>query len=152
MRHWGRKSSGFSGDAGRVRVLTPRTSARPAPRLTLPAWCAWPTGSLQLLMQGLARIQIQQLVHTDPYPLARVRSLPDPSERSTALEGQARGALSLFQEVVNLAPYLPPELGSTAARLPEPGILADFIAPHLNLKLEERQAILDTLDVTERLR
>ena len=109
-------------------------------------------GSIQLLLQGLARIQIQQLVHTDPYPLARVRSLPDPSERSTALEGQARGALSLFQEVVNLAPYLPPELASTAASLPEPGILADFIAAHLNLRLEERQAILDTLDVTERLR
>jgi ATP-dependent Lon protease len=68
------------------------------------------------------------------------------------LEGQARGVLSLFQEVVNLAPYLSAELGSTAANLPEPGLLADFIAAHLNLRLEERQAILDTVDVAERLR
>ena len=60
--------------------------------------------------------------------------------------------MSLFQEVVNLAPYLPAEIASTAASLPEPGILADFIAAHLNLRLEERQAILDTLDVAERLR
>jgi ATP-dependent Lon protease len=108
-------------------------------------------GRIQLLLQGLARLQIQQLQHTDPYPLARVRSLADPGERSTTLEGLARGALSLFQEVVSLAPYLPGELGSTAANLPEPGMLADFIAVHLNLRLEERQAILDTLDVAERL-
>jgi ATP-dependent Lon protease len=109
-------------------------------------------GSIQLLLQGLARIQILQLVHTDPYPVARVQVLTEPSERSTALEGQARLALSLFQEVVNLAPYLAGELGSAAASLPEPGLLADFIAAHLNLRLEERQAILDTLDVAERLR
>ena len=60
--------------------------------------------------------------------------------------------MSLFQEVVNLAPYLPGELASTAASLPEPGLLADFIAAHLNLRLEGRQAILDTQDVAERLR
>ena len=75
-------------------------------------------GSMQLLLQGLARIQIQQLQHTDPYPVARVQIFSDPADRSTALEGLARGALSLFQEVVNLAPYLPSELGLTAANLP----------------------------------
>jgi ATP-dependent Lon protease len=109
-------------------------------------------GRMQLLLQGLARIQIQQLVYTDPYPVARVQSLADSPERSTALEGLARGTLSLFQEVVNLAPYLAGELSNTAASLPEPGVLADFIAAHLNLRLEERQAVLDTLDVAERLR
>jgi ATP-dependent Lon protease len=109
-------------------------------------------GRIQLLLQGLARIQIQQLVYTEPYPMARVRSFPDPAERSPLLEGLARAALSLFQEIVGLAPYLPNELASAAASLPEPGMLADFIAAHLNLKLEERQAILDTLDVAERLR
>lgn len=109
-------------------------------------------GRLQLLLQGLARIQIQQLVYTDPYPVARVRVIADAAGRSTTLEGLARGVLSLFQEVVQLAPYLPNELGIAAANLPEPGMLADFIATHLNLKLEERQAILDTLDVAERLR
>ena len=109
-------------------------------------------GRMQLLLQGLARIQIQQLQYTDPYPVARVQVFADPTERSTSLEGLARGALSLFQEVVNLAPYLPAEIGTTAASLSEPGMLADFIAAHLNLRLEERQAILDTLDVAERLR
>jgi ATP-dependent Lon protease len=109
-------------------------------------------GRLQLLLQGLARIQIQQLVYTDPYPVARVRVIADPEGRSPTLEGLARGVLSLFQEVVQLAPYLPNELGIAAANIPEPGMLADFIATHLNLKLEERQTILDTLDVAERLR
>jgi ATP-dependent Lon protease len=109
-------------------------------------------GRMQLLLQGLARIQIQQLQYTDPYPVARVQIFADPADRSTTLEGLARGALSLFQEVVSLSPYLPGELAGTAASLPEPGVLADFIAAHLNLRLEERQTILDTLEVAERLR
>jgi ATP-dependent Lon protease len=109
-------------------------------------------GRMQLLVQGLARIQIQQLQHTDPYLVARVQIFTDPTDRSTSLEGLARGALTLFQEVVNLAPYLPAEIGNTATSLADPGMLADFIAAHLNLRLEERQAILDTLDVAERLR
>src|SRR5919109_250083 len=56
-------------------------------------------GRMQLLLQGLARIQIQQLQYTDPYPVARVQIFADPADRSTTLEGLARGALSLFQEV-----------------------------------------------------
>jgi ATP-dependent Lon protease len=109
-------------------------------------------GNIQLLLQGLARIQIQQLQYTDPFPFAHVQILTEPTERSTTLQGLARGVLTLFQEVVNLAPYLPNELSGAAASLSEPGMLADFIAVHLNLRLEERQAILDTLDVAERLR
>ncbi len=111
-----------------------------------------PTGAVQLLLQGLARIQILQLIHPDPYPFARVQVASDRVERTVEVEGLVRGILSLFQEVVQLAPYLPGELALAAASLPEPGILADFVAANLNLRLEDRQAILDTLDVVTRLR
>ena len=111
-----------------------------------------PDGNLQLLLQGLARVQIKRLIHVEPYPLAEVAIFYDRVEPSIELEGLARSALGLFQEVVNLAPYLPNELALAAANVPEPGTLADFIAANLNLKPDERQEILDTLDVVERLK
>jgi len=111
-----------------------------------------PDGNLQLLLQGLARVQIKRLIHVEPYPLAEVAIFYDQVEPSIELEGLARSALGLFQEVVNLAPYLPNELALAAANVPEPGTLADFIAANLNLKPDERQEILDTLDVVERLK
>ncbi len=108
-------------------------------------------GSVQLLMQGVTRIQIQQLVHTDPFPYAKVRVIRDPTEYSLELEGLARGAVGLFQEIISLAAYLPNELAVAAGNIRAPGMLADFIASYLNLKLEERQEILDTYPVRERL-
>ncbi|RMF32216.1 MAG: endopeptidase La, partial [Chloroflexi bacterium] len=111
-----------------------------------------PDGNLQLLLQGLARVQIKRLIHVEPYPLAEVAIFYDQVKPSIELEGLARSALGLFQEVVNLAPYLPNELALAAANVPEPGTLADFIAANLNLKPDERQEILDTLDVVERLK
>ncbi|RMF31535.1 MAG: endopeptidase La, partial [Chloroflexi bacterium] len=104
-----------------------------------------PDGNLQLLFQGLARVQIKRLIHIEPYPLAEVVIFHDRVEPSLELEGLVRSALGLFQEVTNLAPYLPNELALAAANVPEPGTLADFIAANLNLKPDERQEILDTL-------
>ncbi len=110
-----------------------------------------PDDGLQLLIQGLARVQIQQVTQRKPYPLADIQVCHDPIESSVELEGLARSALGLFQEVVNLAPYLPNELVSAASQVKEPGTLADCIAATLGLKLEERQQILDALDVKSRL-
>jgi len=111
-----------------------------------------PDGNLQLLLQGLARVQIRQLIQTDPYPVAEMAVFYDQVIPSVELEGLTRSALGLFQEVVNLAPYLPNELAFIAANVTEPGALADFVAANLNLKPDERQEVLDTLDVTERLK
>ncbi len=111
-----------------------------------------PGGSLQLHVQGLARIQLEQVTQTEPYPLATVQVFDQRVESSVELEGLARSALGLLQEVVNLAPYLSDELVSAATKVKDPGTLADCIAAMIGLKLEEQQQILDTLDVTERLR
>ena len=111
-----------------------------------------PGGSLQLHVQGLARVRLEQVTQTEPYPLATVQVCEERVESSVELEGLARSALGLLQEVVNLAPYLSPELVSAATKVKEPGTLADCIAAMIGLKLEEQQQILDTLDVTERLR
>ena len=58
---------------------------------------------------------------------------------------------SLFQRAVELAPYLTSELGSMVGNIKSPSILADLIASNLNLSTSEKQAILETFDVRERL-
>ncbi len=107
--------------------------------------------TLQLLVQGLARVQINRVTQTSPYPLAEVNVFYEKTVFSVAQEGLARSALGLLQQVVNLAPYLSNDLVAMATRVKAPGTLADCIAATLNLELEEQQEILDLLDITERL-
>ncbi len=110
-----------------------------------------PQGGVQLLLQGQARIQVQQWLSIKPYPQARVTVLPDPTEPGLETTGLARAALAGFQQIVELSPNLPDELAIAATNAPHPGMLADLIAANLSLNLDDQQAVLDMLDVTERL-
>ncbi|HID10371.1 MAG TPA: endopeptidase La, partial [Candidatus Latescibacteria bacterium] len=111
-----------------------------------------PDGGVQILLQGLARIALEDIISSDPYIKAKVRPLQEQMEKTLELEALARNAVALFQRVVSLAPNLPDELGVVIANIPEPGQQADFIASHIKLSTLERQEILETLDVAERLR
>ncbi len=111
-----------------------------------------PDGSIQAFLQGLARIRLKEITQTEPYLKARVEVIEEKVEKTTELEALTRNLLTLFQRVVEIAPNLPPELGIAAINMPEPGSLADFVAAHINLKREEGQEILETLDVTERIK
>ncbi|GIW01608.1 endopeptidase La [Roseiflexus sp.] len=111
-----------------------------------------PHGAVQILVQGQARIQIRQLIVTEPYPQARVAIHRDPAVLSVEVSGLARAALAAFQQIIQLSPTLPDELAIVAANTAQPGMLADLIAANLNLKPEDQQLVLDTLDVQERLR
>ncbi len=111
-----------------------------------------PDNSLQVMLQGIARIRIREIVQTVPYFMADVQPVEERVEKTTEFEAALRGALSTFQRVVELAPNLPAELVTLAHNLPTPGHQVDFMASYLNLSKEERQKVLDTHDVSERLR
>ncbi|HLB12960.1 MAG TPA: endopeptidase La [Dehalococcoidia bacterium] len=111
-----------------------------------------PEGMVQVLLQGVSRIRIVQIVETEPHIKARVEALQDVVHPSMEIEALTRNLLSLFQKVVSQAPNLPDEMAVAAMNIPEPGKLADFIASNLNLQLAEKQEILETLDVEVRLR
>ncbi len=110
-----------------------------------------PDGSVQMLLEGQARIAIEQIVTTATYPVARVRVLTElPPDAET--EQLARTARVAFEEVVRLSPSLPDQLAIIAANIPNPGTLADMIAANLGLRPPEQQQVLDTLDISARLR
>ncbi len=111
-----------------------------------------PDGGVQLLLQGLARIRILQLLAGGSYPQARVQVLQEPEEVSSDAEGLARSARAAFEQVVRLNPALPDELAVAAANIPRPGVLADLIAANTNLQPSDQQAVLDALDLEQRLR
>jgi len=111
-----------------------------------------PDGSIRVFFQGLSRIGLKEITQVEPYMKAKIEVIEDKIDRTTELEALTRNLTGLFQKVVELAPNLPSELNIAVLNMPDPGSLADFIAAHINLNLEERQEILEAIDVTERIR
>lgn len=111
-----------------------------------------PDGSIRVFLQGLSRVRLKEITQTDPYIKARVEIIEDKLEESMELEALTRNLTGLFQKVVELAPNLPSELDFAVLNIPDASSLADFVAVHVNLTIEEKQEILETIDVAERIR
>ncbi len=110
-----------------------------------------PDGSVRVFIQGICRIGIINFVQTEPYLKAMVGRIVERVEKTPELEAVRQNLLTAFQKIVSSAPNLPNELAVAAINLPDPGNLADFVAAHLNLSLQEQQEILETEDVKKRL-
>jgi ATP-dependent Lon protease len=112
-----------------------------------------PDGTLRILVQGLDRVRLDHRIDTDPYLLAEFSALPDVVVETPELEALIRNVQGLFGRIISLAPYLPEELELAAANVDDPSALAHLVASTLrSIKTEERQDLLETLDVEERLR
>jgi len=110
-----------------------------------------PDGSMRILVQGMSRIQIVDYLQMNPYFKARVRPLQDVIEESLELEALAKNVTIQFQKIVSLVPHLPDELQIAVMNIHHLGKLADLVASNLNLSLEEKQEILELIDVKRRL-
>ncbi|MBN2187536.1 MAG: endopeptidase La [Dehalococcoidia bacterium] len=111
-----------------------------------------PDGSVHVFFQGLSRIGLKEITQVEPYLKAKIEVIEDKMERTTELDAITRNLTALFQRVIELVPNLPSELNIAVLNMPDPGSLADFIAAHINLNLEERQEILEAIDVAERIK
>ncbi|MFA5072429.1 MAG: endopeptidase La [Nitrospirota bacterium] len=110
-----------------------------------------PDGTLRILVQGIERITISELVQTDPFLRAKVKSNPEKIEMTVALEALMRGIAEIFQKMVTLAPNMPEELSAAALNIEDPRQLAYLIATNVRLELPQRQAILEIDSVYEKL-
>ena len=93
-----------------------------------------PDGSLRLIVQGLARLTLDEVVATQPYLRARVSAATEDTNDADRLEidALARNIKTNFQQVVSLSPLLSDDLQTLAMNITEPGRLADFIASSLS--------------------
>ncbi|MBV9596469.1 MAG: LON peptidase substrate-binding domain-containing protein, partial [Chloroflexi bacterium] len=108
-----------------------------------------PDGSLQVLLQGAARIRLAHTPsQTEPYLRSDVETLASGFTHtpSVQIEGLVKNLQTLFQRVVSLSPVLPDEMAIAAANVDDPGRLADFIAANIDLDVTQRQDILQELD------
>jgi ATP-dependent Lon protease len=110
-----------------------------------------PDGTLRVLVQGIERISITGFTQTEPFIKAGVKALPEKSEKSVELEAVMRGVSELFQKMVTLTPNMPEELSSAALNIEDPRQLAYLIATNIRLDLPQRQDILETDLVFDKL-
>ncbi len=113
-----------------------------------------PDGSLRLIVQGLARLHLDQVSAVKPYLGAHVSLAPETGADAEHLEIDAmlRNIRTNFQQVVSLSPLLSDDLQTLSTNIPDAGRLADFIASSLTtISTAVKQEVLETLDVRTRL-
>src|SRR5258707_9805306 len=113
-----------------------------------------PDGSLRLIVQGLARLRLDEVTSVRPYLRARVSLAPETGADAQHLEIDAllRNIRANFQQVVSLSPLLSDDLQTLSANITDPGRLADFIASSLTtISTPVKQEVLETRDVRARL-
>ena len=111
-----------------------------------------PDGSLRILVQGTQRVRLDSYVTEQPYLVARISELPDVTEPSAELEALTRNVQRTFSEIVEQIPYLPEELQMAVANIDDPAALGHLIAGALRVGTEEKQKLLEEIDVAKRLR
>ena len=109
-------------------------------------------GTLRLLVQGLERIHIDELVQTEPYFVAKVRPAPDIEFTTTETEALARTVRELFRRLLLLIPDVPSELASMTERLVELRQLVYLVGATAPLSTEARQELLAANPITAKLR
>ena len=111
-----------------------------------------PDGTLRILVQGIGRIKLERRAQDEPYLVGEFTELPDVIEQTPELEALTRSVQNEFGRLISLVPYLPAELELAAANVDDPSALSHLVASTLRLKTEEKQSLLEQVDVSERLR
>jgi ATP-dependent Lon protease len=113
-----------------------------------------PDGTVKVLVEGQQRARVQQITDGEAHFLASVLPVDPQSEQgadSSEIEALRRAVMQQFDQYVKLNKKIPPEILTSISSIDDPGRLADTIAAHLPLKLENKQAVLDLAPIKERL-
>ena len=108
-------------------------------------------GSQRVIVQGVSRMKVKEYFQREPYYKAKVEVIDEGLVQGVEIDALMMNLKNLFQRAVELAPYLTSELGTMVSNIKSPAILADLIASNLNISTTEKQGILETFDIRERL-
>ncbi len=111
-----------------------------------------PDGTIRLLVQGMARIKVEEYTATEPYLRARVTPAPEVVESSIEVEALMRSVTELFGRMANLVPSIPGELINAALNVDDPLQLVYALATYIRLDLQDQQNLLRLDSVLEKLR
>lgn len=110
-----------------------------------------PNGTIRVLVEGVIRAEITEFLTNDEHYEVMIKELPEQDPEDPEIDALMRTVLSQFEHYINLSKKVTPETLAAVSDIDEPGRLADVICSHLSLKIKDKQEILETIDVRERL-
>jgi ATP-dependent Lon protease len=110
-----------------------------------------PDGTVKVLVEGGRRARITKFKETDAYFEAFVEEMPDIADQPTEMEALGRTVVGQFEQYIKLNKKIAPEVLVSLNQIEEPSKLADTVSSHLNLKIAEKQELLEISRVGERL-
>ena len=110
-----------------------------------------PDGTIKVLVEGNRRVRIRSFVETSDFYSAQVDLLASKPIDPREAEAFTRSLMEQFDQYLKLNKKIPPEIISSLTRIDDPDQLADIIAAHIAIKLDEKQKVLEIIDVRERL-
>ena len=110
-----------------------------------------PDGTVKVLVEGLYRVKLDTITEQDGFLSGTYIDMEEPSIKTENLEGLSRAVLTQFEQYVKLNKKIPPEVVSSIGQIDDLSKMADTIASHLVLKIEEKQKLLEMDSIAERL-
>ena len=110
-----------------------------------------PDGTVKVLVEGVQRARVVSVTDEKTHYVAEAVPIPADAIESTEVEAMRRAMLTQFDQYVKLNKKIPPEILTSLSGIDEPGRLADTVAAHLPLKLDQKQAVLEMFEVKKRL-
>jgi ATP-dependent Lon protease len=110
------------------------------------------SGNYSLILQGLTRIRMEELLVDGAYLRARVTRMQESAQNDVETEALAISLRDIAKQVVQLMPELPREAGSLIDSIQEPGQLADLVASNLDAPVDEKAMLLEHTDIKDRIR
>ncbi|MFN3682556.1 MAG: endopeptidase La [Fimbriimonadaceae bacterium] len=109
---------------------------------------------IRMIVQGVVRFRIVERIQETPYLRARIEVIeepPPPEDKAEEIEALRRTVAALFQQALKLSPNMPDELQALTQAVQETNVMADLVAAHVQLPVAEKQELLETVDLVERL-
>ncbi|RJQ25171.1 MAG: endopeptidase La [Peptococcaceae bacterium] len=110
-----------------------------------------PGGTIRVLVEGITRARACHYVSHEPYFQVEVEQYAEETKKNSEIEALMRSLVYQFEQYVKLSKRIPPEAIVSVVSLEEPGRLADIIASHLSLRIEDKQSILESVNIMQRL-
>src|SRR5215207_1984261 len=109
-------------------------------------------GTVRAIVQGQSRLRLVGFTQTGPYLRASISELADESPSGVEVQALMRTVQAQIEQYVASGAPVPPEAAVAARNITEPGLLADMVAYSPDMSTEQRQELLETIDVAERLK
>jgi ATP-dependent Lon protease len=110
-----------------------------------------PGGTIRVLVEGISRARIRRFLADEPFFQVEVDQYSEVFEKNSEIEALMRSLVYQFEQYVKLSKRIPPETVVSVVNLEEPGRLADIIASHLALRIDDKQNVLEAVNIVQRL-